>query len=45
MKKEWKQPTLEVLEVKMTMANTEGTHYDGNYSEHHLIVPDAYFPS
>ena len=31
MKKEWNQPTLEVLDVEMTMASAKGTHYDAHY--------------
>jgi hypothetical protein len=35
MQKEWKKPTLEMLDVKMTMANLTGTHVDGEYSAAH----------
>lgn len=44
MKKEWKKPTLEMLDVQMTMASSDGTHYDGNYSHNTQHVPDVYFP-
>lgn len=33
MKKEWQTPTLEMLDVKMTMANLSGLRVDGSYSE------------
>jgi hypothetical protein len=32
MKKEWQKPGLEVLDVKMTMATTSGTHFDNDYT-------------
>jgi hypothetical protein len=30
--KNWQKPVLEVLDVKMTMHSTTGTHYDADYS-------------
>ncbi|WP_413307756.1 paeninodin family lasso peptide [Bacillus sp. 1P10SD] len=33
MKKTWKQPTLETLDVKMTMWNLWGTKHDGAWTE------------
>lgn len=33
MKKAWKQPTLEVLDIKMTMWNLKGRKHDGAWTE------------
>ncbi|WP_442594267.1 paeninodin family lasso peptide [Neobacillus sp. D3-1R] len=32
MKKQWQQPVLEVLDVKMTMHNVDGSKYDADWS-------------
>jgi hypothetical protein len=40
MRKVWKTPVLEVLDVKMTMASINGSRYDGNYSEDEQIPID-----
>jgi hypothetical protein len=36
MKKEWNQPVLEVLDVTMTLHNTNGTHFDDTYVQNTL---------
>lgn len=43
MKKQWTNPTLQVLDVKMTMWNVEGTNHDGAWTEHisNLQDPDG----
>lgn len=34
MKKAWQAPTLEVLDINMTMWNLQGTSHDGAWTEH-----------
>ena len=34
MKKAWQEPTLEVLDINMTMWNLEGKSHDGAWTEH-----------
>ena len=34
MKKVWQKPTLEVLDINMTMWNVAGTKHDGAWTEH-----------
>ena len=43
MKKKWTNPTLQVLDVKMTMWNLEGSHHDGAWTEHlpNPVDPDG----
>jgi hypothetical protein len=40
MKKEWQTPELEILDVKMTMKSTNGSKYDGDYSNGQPIPID-----
>jgi hypothetical protein len=41
MRKEWKTPVLEMLDVKFTMASTTGPNFDGNYVQGHPVPQDA----
>jgi hypothetical protein len=41
MKKEWQKPVLEVLDVKMTMHNSTGTHFDDTYHQGTTPPTDA----
>lgn len=34
MKKTWQKPTLEVLDINMTMWNLSGNNHDGAWTEH-----------
>jgi hypothetical protein len=40
MKREWKKPELEKLDVKMTMHNTAGNFYDAHYADGETIPTD-----
>jgi hypothetical protein len=37
MRKNWQKPLLEVLDVKMTMANPTTGRFDGNFTEDNQI--------
>ncbi|MEH7493791.1 paeninodin family lasso peptide [Neobacillus niacini] len=41
MKKEWQKPTLEMLDVKMTMHSINGRVYDADWSQETEIPQDA----
>lgn len=40
MKNEWKKPSLEMLEVKLTMHRPGGKKYDDNWSENEDVPID-----
>jgi hypothetical protein len=41
MKKTWQEPTLEVLDINMTMWNLKGEHPDGSWIDHIENIVDG----